>query len=81
MVVESWLYFYINNSKNGPIFGGGCDIYICNESNIKYGSYSNFGHTYELPHGLTHETSNAQSYQAGNYDKWLTEEIEVYQII
>jgi hypothetical protein len=32
--------------NDGPIFGGGCDIYICNESNIKYGSYSNFGHTY-----------------------------------
>ena len=30
----------INFLSDSTIFGGGCDIYICNESNINYGSYS-----------------------------------------
>ena len=70
-----------SQSNDGPIFGGGCDIYICNESNVNYGSYCNFGHSYELPEGYKFEQKNTQDYLAGNYDQWLAVEIEVYQII
>ena len=64
-------------STFGPTFGAN-DIYICNQSNTTVGSCSNFGHSYNLPYGYTYE-GNAQSFLAGNYDKWKTTEIEVYQ--
>ena len=64
----------------GPTFGGGHDLYLCNQSNINTGSYSNFGHSYELPDGFVYATEDAKNFIAGNYNQWLTTEIEVYQI-
>ena len=66
-------------SDCGPIFGGGCDIYILNQSNTTRGSYCNFGISYNLPDGYTVD-GNVQSFLAGNYSQWMTSEIEVYQI-
>ena len=66
--------------RHGPIFGGGHDICIKNQSNTAVGSYCNFGHSYNLPNGYTYE-GNAQSFLAGNYNQWTTTEIEVYQIV
>lgn len=70
---------YINSSY-GPAFGQGCDIYICNQSNIHMHSYSNFGVSYELSEGLECGSDNAKNFLAGNFNEWLTTEIEVYQI-
>ena len=64
----------------GPTFGGGFDIYICNQSNLNIGSGSYFGHSYNLPNGYTYG-GNAKEFLCGNYDQWTTTEIEVYQIV
>ncbi len=76
--VKQAQYALIGNSSYGPIFGN--DIVICNQSNTNTGSYSNFGHSYNLPNGYTYG-GNAKDFLAGNYDQWTTTEIEVYQII
>ncbi len=49
--VKQAQYALIGNTGYGPIFGGGGDIYICNQSNAKIGSSSDFGHSYNLPNG------------------------------
>jgi hypothetical protein len=67
------------HSSYGPTFGGGHDIYIYDSSNLYNVSYSNFGHSFCLPAGYTFG-GNAQNFLAGNYNKWLVDEIEVYQI-
>ncbi len=37
----------INHSNNyGPVFGGGCDIVICDNSNINSNNWANICHTY-----------------------------------
>jgi hypothetical protein len=63
----------------GPIFGD-IDLCICYQSNTSIGSYTYFGGSYNLPDGYTCG-GNANDFLAGNYDKWTTTEIEVYQII
>jgi hypothetical protein len=60
------------NSNYGPTFGSGHDILICNQSNINNGSFTRFGNSYDLPDGFTY---------GGNYNQWITTEIEVYQIV
>jgi hypothetical protein len=78
----------INNFKNalyghssyGPTFGGGHDIYINNQSDNCIGSYTNLGHSYSS-NGHQYGTGNAQCFLAGNYNQWLVDEIEVFQII
>jgi hypothetical protein len=64
----------------GPTFGGGHDIFICNQSNINNGSYSNFGNSYNLPDGFSYGGS-AKEFLGGNFNQWTTIEIEVYQIL
>ena len=39
------------NSSYGPAFGGGHDLYVSNNANISGASYSDLGHTYQLPAG------------------------------
>lgn len=63
----------------GPTFGA-YDIYVCNQPNINVGGYTNFGSSYHLPEGLICGSENAKTFLSGNYDKWLAEEIEVYEI-
>ena len=36
---------------NGPSFGGGCDLFISDHSITNNKTYSNLGHTYQLPSG------------------------------
>ncbi len=57
------------NSGYGPIFGGGHDIHIQNQSNTNIGSYSNFGYSYNLPDGYTYN-GNARDFLAGNHNQW-----------
>ncbi len=78
--VKSTEHALCGNSSYGPIFGGGNDIFICNQSNTHSGNSCNFGHSYNLPDGYTYG-GNARDYLAGNHDEWTTTEIEVYQII
>lgn len=69
-------------SNYGPVFGGGyADIFIINKSNVNFGSCTNFGDSYQLPDGYTKGCENTKSYLAGNYNQWVTVEIEVYQIM
>ena len=39
------------NISYGPTFGGGHDLHISNNANISGASYSDLGHTYQLPAG------------------------------
>ena len=79
--------FNVKNEGMYAFFGGSCyhlmycaDIIIFDLSNIKCGSFSLFGRNYELPPGFVYDTDNSNSFLAGNYIKWLTTEIEVYEI-
>ncbi len=67
------------HSSYGPSFGYN-GICILNESNTNTRSYSNFGNSYNLPDGYIYG-GNARDYFAGHWNKWITTEIEVYQII
>ena len=69
------------HSAYGPTFGGGHDIYICNNSNTTQPSYSNFYDSYKNDQlKITHSTEEAKSFLAGSYN-FLTTEIEVFQKI
>ncbi|KAJ5070051.1 pep-cterm sorting domain-containing protein [Anaeramoeba ignava] len=71
-------------SRFGPGFGGGgygpsnsTDFFL--GSNLQPG-YSNIGHTYNSPNGITYNTNEAKSYLAGSFDKWVVDELETYFI-
>jgi hypothetical protein len=70
-----------NQFNYGPTFGNGHDMHVCDNSNIYTGSYTYFGISYTLPSGYSVGAQNTMSYLAGSFDKWLTTEIEVFQII
>jgi hypothetical protein len=61
------------DSDYGPTFGGGYDIAIANNANVRAGSYSVLGGSYEHP-----QPSQGGSYLAGSQYFQLSE-IEVYQ--
>jgi len=60
-------------------FGGGHDFYLCDNCNTVNSSYSNLGHTYKTPAGITYGTQEAMNYLAGSYN-FLVDEIEVHKI-
>jgi hypothetical protein len=60
----------------GPIFGGGYDFNIANQSNINTNSYSNLGHSYTHS-DYRFETNEAKTFLAGSYN-FQVSEIEVY---
>ncbi len=64
----------------GPLFGDGSDIRIIDRSDIKVDSYSNLGYSYQCPPGYSYGTENTKCFLAGNYNGWLTTEIEVYEL-
>ncbi|KAJ5074239.1 pep-cterm sorting domain-containing protein [Anaeramoeba ignava] len=71
-------------SRFGPGFGGGSygpsnstDFYL--GSNLQPG-YSNIGHTYNTPNGITYNTNESKSYLAGSYNSWVVDELETYFI-
>jgi hypothetical protein len=57
----------------GPIFGGGCDLYICDSANTTSDNGSKLGRSYEHP-----QPDQGKSYLAGS-DAFLLSEIEVYK--
>jgi hypothetical protein len=64
------------SSEYGPTFGGGADLFICNDSNTSNESYSNLGHSYKHPN-YAYNSNEAKSFLAGSYN-FRTKEIEVY---
>ena len=66
-------------SKYGPTFGNH-DLFMSDGSDMKTGSFANLGCSFELPPGYTIQNEQTKSFLAGNYNNWLTTEIEVYQI-
>ncbi|KAJ5069570.1 pep-cterm sorting domain-containing protein [Anaeramoeba ignava] len=69
-----------NYNSYGPLFGGGNgynDIWL--NSNLQPGN-SNFGHSYNLPNGITWNTNEGKSYLAGSYSSWVVDEVETYFI-
>ena len=61
----------------GPTFGGGRqhDLHVANSANINNTSYTNFGHTYQLPPGK----SAAQTFFTGGRH-FQADEVAVYQV-
>ncbi len=72
-------YAIFGSSSYGPIFGDGNDIYVSGSSNTNENSYSNLGHSYQLPKNINYGSTEARNYLAGSYN-WRTTEIEVYQV-
>ncbi|XP_028396171.1 E3 ubiquitin-protein ligase TRIM33-like [Dendronephthya gigantea] len=70
---QSAIYCY---NSNGPVFGGGNDLFICGNPNVNQSS-SNFGSTYQLPSGYAYGSEEAKKLLAGQY-QFLTTEIEVF---
>jgi hypothetical protein len=68
------------HSGLGPTFGQGIDICIKDNSNINTGSYTNFSCSYESPREFLTKGQHSKAFLAGKPYKWLTTEIEVYQI-
>ena len=62
------------NASYGPTFGSGHDIHVADDANGNTNSYTNLGHTYQLPAGQSAETffTGARNFQAA--------EVEVYQV-
>ena len=58
---------------NGPTFGGGYDICICDRTDVNKGSFTNSG-------GNGYKDVLSKNYLAGTFDTWLTDEIEVFQL-
>ena len=74
-------YAYVGYSSSFSwLFGFGEDIDVKANSNTVTGSNTEFGDSYQLPEGYTSYTESAKSYLSGNHNKWLTTEIEVFQL-
>ena len=61
----------------GPIFGGGHDLLISNDSHTNRQSHTDFGHTYQPPAGYDYGTPQTKSLLAGSH-KFTPSEIEVF---
>ena len=72
--------FYGNAAAGGNAILYYKDIIIYNQSNTTVRSTCNIGEHYQLPQGITDGSAESQNFLAGNYNQWLTTEIEVYQI-
>jgi len=64
------------SSEYGPTFGGGADLFICNDSNTSNESSSNLGNSFKHPN-YGYGSNEAKSFLAGSYN-FRTKEIEVY---
>ena len=65
-------------SFDGPIFGGGNDIYISNYASSNSKSYSDLGYTYSPPSGYSHGSTFAQTFLAGTYYNFTPDEVETF---
>jgi hypothetical protein len=61
----------------GPIFGGGHDLEIGNDSvSSNTASFANFGYSYQIPPGYTFKQKKAQSLLAGSF-RFRPSQVEV----
>jgi len=65
-------YSAYDGSNYGPTFGGGHDLYLCDNCNSTASSYSNLGYTY-LCDGVTYGQQNAKDFLAGAYNFTVAE--------
>jgi len=72
-------YSIYNGGGYGPTWGGGHDLYVCNNPNTTNSSYSNLGHSYSCK-GLVYGSNEIKNYLAGSYNFTLTE-IETYALL
>lgn len=61
-------------------FGKGHDIKISSNCNFNSESYTNMGHTYQLPAGVFVNSEEAKSYLGGAFN-FKVIEIEVYRVV
>jgi len=66
-----------NSSGYGPTFGGGHDLYICDNSNSNTSSYTNLGYSFRFVGGI-YGSNEAKNFLAGSYN-FQTKEIEVFK--
>ena len=64
-------------SSNGPIFGGGHDIYIANYASSSSNSYANLGYTYSAPSGYSYGSTFTKTFLAGTY-QFTPDEVETF---
>lgn len=70
-------YAICSTANSGPIFGGGQDFFICDNSNVYSSNYTNLGHTYKHPM-YTFGSTEARFFLAGAYN-FQVSDIEVYR--
>ena len=63
---ETYQQAIYRDSGRGPIFGWGYDLYIASDAGSNTYSYTNFGYTYNLPHGYTYKETNRKSLLGGS---------------
>jgi hypothetical protein len=68
------------SSGFGAFFGNG-DLVVCDQSFSTANSYSGLCATYDCPVGCSFSTDCSQSFLAGTYIAWYTDEIEVFQML
>ena len=73
---ESDQYAINRDSRYGPIFGRGWDLHIASGAGSNTKSLTNFGFTYNLPHGYTYRKTNTRSLLGGSY-YFTPSEVEV----
>ena len=64
-------------SSNGPIFGGGHDIYIANYASSSSNSNANLGYTYSAPSGYSYGSTFTKTFLAGTY-QFTPDEVETF---
>lgn len=65
-------YTVYHHSSYGPTFGGGHDIYICNNCDSQGSSHSNLGHTYQAPQDKN-LLAGSYTFTVKDYEVWLIE--------
>ena len=65
------------DSRYGPTFGNGFDIYISNYASSNSKSYNNLGWTYSPPSGYSYGSTFAQTFLAGTYH-FTPDEVETF---
>ena len=79
-VYQNHSYALNGTSSYGPTFGGGHDLHLCDNCNTVNSSYTNLGHTYKPPNGITYGTTEANNYLCGSYN-FMVDEIECHKLL
>ena len=73
---QNYVYAIYTRTDYGPTFGGGHDIRIYSNAASNTYSYTNFGHSYQPPSGV----SDPDTILAGTY-KFSPSEVEVFHLV